>query len=91
MSIKTIDGYFDACQGHEADFAMVSRQDWEAVKREVFEIDRIVQVSGFGVENTYSTQCNYILVGLTESGKVIISTGDSRWADVSPRKEQTDD
>lgn len=91
MSIKTIDGYFDEAKEDDVDFAVINRKEWEAVKREVFDIDRIVQVSGFGVENTYSTQCNYILVGLTESGKVIISTGDSRWADVSPRKEQPDD
>lgn len=47
--------------------------------------DPIVQVSGFGVENTPSTQCNYMLVALTKSGRVLMSMGDREWADVSPR------
>jgi len=46
--------------------------------------DPIVQVSGFPVENTPNTQCYYLLVGLTKSGKVILSTGDREWFDVSP-------
>jgi len=47
--------------------------------------DPIVQVSGFGVENTMQTQCNFLLVGLTKSGKVVLSTGDGIWSDVSPK------
>ena len=47
--------------------------------------DKIIQVSGFGVENTVTTQCNYLLVALTEDGKVLLSTGDGKWGDVSPR------
>ena len=46
--------------------------------------DKIIQVSGFGVEKTMNTQCNYMLVALTESGRVLMSTGDQRWCDVSP-------
>ena len=49
-------------------------------------MDKIIQVSGFGVANTSTTQCNYLLVGLTESGKVVLSTGDGHWADVSPKE-----
>jgi hypothetical protein len=47
--------------------------------------DPIVQVSGFGVANTSRTQCDYMLVGLTRTGKVVMSTGDQQWCDVSPR------
>ena len=50
--------------------------------------DPIVQVSGFGVENTYTTQCNYLLVGLTKSGKVVLSRGDGIWSDVSPNPDK---
>jgi hypothetical protein len=50
--------------------------------------DKIIQVSGFGVENTQSTQCNYMIVGLTESGKVLITQGDRKWADISPYASQ---
>ncbi len=50
--------------------------------------DPIVQVSGFGVENTMQTQCNFLLVGLTKSGKVVLSTGDGIWSDVSPKPNQ---
>ena len=46
--------------------------------------DPIVQVSGFGVKNTVNTQCDYMLVGLTKSGRVVMSTGDGIWCDVSP-------
>ncbi len=46
--------------------------------------DRIIQVSGFGVANTSSTQCDYMLVALTYDGRVIMSTGDREWFDVSP-------
>lgn len=46
--------------------------------------DPIVQVSGFGVANTNGTQCDYMLVGLTQSGQVVISRGDGDWADISP-------
>ena len=52
--------------------------------------DPIVQVNGFGVENTASTQCNFMLVGLTKSGKVVLSTGDGIWSDVSPKPNQND-
>jgi hypothetical protein len=55
------------------------------------EQDKIIQVSGFGVKNTMSTQCEYLLVALTESGKVLLSTGDRIWCDVSavpPEGEQ---
>ena len=51
------------------------------------EGDKIIQVSGFGVNNTSQTQCNYMIVGLTKSGRVVITTGDRKWADISPAKE----
>ena len=51
--------------------------------------DKIIQVTGFGVANTSNTQCDYMLVGLTESGKVMMSTGDGNWADVSQCKKET--
>ena len=54
--------------------------------------DKIIQVSGFGVKNTHNTQCDYMLVGLTESGKVVMSTGDGQWSNVGPEKGgQTDE
>ena len=50
--------------------------------------DKIIQVSGFGVKNTIGTQCDYLVVGLTESGRVLISRGnsDGDWFDISPKK-----
>lgn len=50
--------------------------------------DQIISVSGFGVEDTVSTQCNYMLVGLTVSGKVLLSTGDGKWTDVTGKKPE---
>jgi hypothetical protein len=44
--------------------------------------DPIVQISGFGVKNTM------YIVGLTASGKVVITTGDREWADISPRNRK---
>lgn len=51
--------------------------------------DKIIQVSGFGVRNTQYTQCEYMIAGLTESGKVIITTGDGIWADISPKEQES--
>ena len=50
--------------------------------------DKIIQISGFGVENNQSTQCSYMIVGLTESGKVLITRGDGEWADINPKASQ---
>jgi hypothetical protein len=47
--------------------------------------DKIIQVSGFGVNNTKDTQCDYMLVAVTESGEVLISQGDSIWTKIGPR------
>ena len=47
--------------------------------------DKIIQVSAFGVKNVHQTQCDYMIVGLTESGKVVITNGDGIWADISPK------
>ena len=43
--------------------------------------DKIIQVSGFGVNNTQRTQTDYMLVALTQNGKVLLSQGDGKWAD----------
>ena len=51
--------------------------------------ERVVQVSGFGVENTSSTQCNYMLVAVTNTGRVVMSMGDREWTDVSPKLAAT--
>lgn len=48
------------------------------------EIEKLIQVSGFGVNNTNQTQCDYMLVGLTNTGRVVLSMGDRDWVDVSP-------
>ena len=53
--------------------------------------DKIVQVSGFGVENTHSTQCHYMIVGVTESGDVVITTGDGNWTSIGPKSPVTVD
>jgi len=49
-------------------------------------MDKIIQVSGFGVKNTERTQCDFMVVGITESGKIIITQGDGIWCDISPKK-----
>ena len=48
--------------------------------------DKIIQVSGFGVANTKNTQCDYMLIALTESGRILLSCGDGEWSDVSAKK-----
>jgi hypothetical protein len=45
--------------------------------------DKIIQVNGFGVANTKNTQCDYMLVALTESGRVLMSRGNGEWCDVT--------
>jgi hypothetical protein len=52
--------------------------------------DTIVQVSGFGVARNQHTQCDYMLVALTESGKVLLSVEGYEWMDVSPRSTRED-
>ena len=47
--------------------------------------DKIVQVSGFGCRNTPYTQTEYMLVGLTEAGRVVLSNGNGEWADVTTK------
>lgn len=44
--------------------------------------DKIVQVSGFGVQ---SAERDYMLVALTQSGTVLMSTGDGSWTNVGPK------
>ena len=48
------------------------------------KFEKIVQVSGFGVNNTKNTQCDYMLVGVTSFGRVVMSRGDKEWVDVGP-------
>ena len=52
--------------------------------------DRIIQVSGFGVSNTNDTKCDYMVVGVTVGGRVVITTGDGMWADISPKAIKPD-
>ena len=47
--------------------------------RRVMMEDKIIQVSGFGVNNTKDTQCDYVIVALSERGKVLITSGDGIW------------
>ena len=49
--------------------------------------DRIVQVSGFGVNNTSRTQSDFMVVGLTQDGRVVITNGDGIWCDISPKED----
>ena len=48
--------------------------------------ERIVQVSGFGVNRTSDTQCDYMLVAVTNHGRVVMSRGDGDWNDIGPAK-----
>jgi len=50
--------------------------------------DKITFVSGFSVKNTMYTQCDYMLVAVTDTGKVLMSTGDGNWSDVGPKKPE---
>ena len=52
--------------------------------------DKIIQVSGFSVQNTAHTQCDFMLVAVTEFGKVLMSTGDGEWASVGPKEPGKD-
>ena len=47
--------------------------------------DKIIQVSGFGVENNFQTQSSWMVVGLLQDGRVVITNGDGVWCDISPR------
>jgi len=49
------------------------------------EVDKIIQVNGFGVDYNERTQCDYLLVAVTNEGKVIMSTGDGEWWDVTKK------
>jgi len=46
-------------------------------------MDKIIKVNGFGVGYNFRTQTDYMLVALTENGKVLMSTGDGHWCDVT--------
>jgi len=48
-------------------------------------VDKIIQISAFPVENIFNWGSYYGIVGLTESGKGIISNGDRNWSDISPK------
>ena len=48
--------------------------------------DKIIQITSCGVQNTFNTQCDYLIFALTESGKVLASTGDCQWCDISPKE-----
>lgn len=50
--------------------------------------DKIIQITGFGVKNTKNTQCDYMIAGLTKSGKVVITQGDGIWTDIGPRERR---
>ena len=90
MSIKSIDLKFKSGNDVPVTRAEITIEEWEAVKAEICGRDRIVQVSGFGVNNTHITQSDYFLVAVTESGKVVISRGDCQWSDVSPKEQDYD-
>ena len=49
------------------------------------EREYVVQVSGFQVAYNERTQSDYMLVGLTNLGRVIISNGDHQWGDITPK------
>ena len=51
--------------------------------------DKIIQVSGF--QYGPPEQYTYMLVGVTESGAVVMSTGAGNWADVSPHGHSISD
>lgn len=58
---------------------------YEAVKAKLLgDAGAIVQVSGFSVANTSRTQCEFMLVGLTRDGRIVMSTGDRKWTEVGP-------
>jgi hypothetical protein len=48
--------------------------------------DKIIQISACGVKNTSNTQTDIMVVGLTESGKVLITQCDGKWCDISPKE-----
>ncbi len=45
--------------------------------------DKIIQVSGFAV-NPLNCHTDFLIVGVTESGRVLITEGDGQWGDISP-------
>jgi hypothetical protein len=49
------------------------------------EREYVVQVSGFSVAYNQRTQSDYMLVGLTNLGRVIVSNGDNQWGDITPK------
>jgi hypothetical protein len=49
--------------------------------------EKIVQVSGFSVDPArFDNQVDYMVVGVTNTGRVVITTGDGQWGDISPKK-----
>lgn len=58
----------------------------EAARIEAETEEKIVQASGFGVANTPKTQADYMLVAVTDKGRVLMMDGyDGKWGDVSPQ------
>lgn len=49
--------------------------------------EKIVQVSGFAVGPP--EQHAYLLVGVTNSGQVVMSQGDGDWAKVGPERNKS--
>lgn len=50
-------------------------------------IDKIIQVSASGVENTPNTQTDLMVVGLTESGSVVITNDyGENWTYITPKQ-----
>jgi len=51
--------------------------------------DKIIQISCAGVNNTNNTQTDIMIIGLTESGKVVITNDYGKiWVDISPKHEE---
>jgi hypothetical protein len=56
----------------------------EKMMQEARPKERIIQVSGIGCNPIHDgINVNYFLVGLTNMGRVIMSSGDGEWGDVS--------
>jgi len=64
------------------DFCKWLKENESRLAKEAPSEEKIVQVNGFSYGPP--EQLAYLLVGVTDSGRVVMSTGDKNWTDVSP-------
>lgn len=48
--------------------------------------EKIIQIAVAGTENTSETQSSFVMMALTEDGRILTSHGYNSWSDFTPDK-----